>query len=718
MKRTIALFALAGLAAAATVRVSSDAPAGQPVWIDLTLAESFDPDSVRVQAAGAEPVAKVEWRVPRARIQWRSTGASEYTVSYDTSGQGGWKRLTPPAMVGAGDRVTYGREGVRDKAAVGLWAYPTAFDMDGDGALDLVVGCPDRPFNGIHFFRNLGTNAEPLYDRPLWLGPGGKELNAADFNGDGAIDLVVSGGYYSDVRRNRLREFVRVDLPREYHIGRDDFWQPVDWDGDGRIDLLTGVSDWREYGWDDAYNAKGEWMRGPLRGYVYFHRNIGANDTPRYAPPVRLQAGGRDLDLYGSPAPNPVDWFGTGKLDLIGGSFVDTVTLFRNTGTHREPRLSPGELVQAGGAVLKMDLCMIQPRVVLWHGDGRPSLLIGEEDGTVSLAANTAAAGKAPRLAKPKALMQIDPYVKSGALSRPVAVDWNGDGLLDLIVGNSAGYLQYFENTGTRQSAQFLNRAYLAAGGEVIRRMAGPNGSVQGPAEEKWGYTNPSAGDWDGDGDPDLIVNDIWGAVMLYENTGTATQPRLARGRPLEAEWQGVPPKPEWVWWNPVGKQVVIQWRTTPKMVDWDADGLMDLVMLDHRGYLCLWRRARQGGRLVLSPPERIFVEPNGRWLYLSRGYAGRSGRRKIEVADWNGDGRLDLIVDSDDGAGWYENIGSQQRPVMRWRGNLVNARLPGHNPSPILADFNGDGLLDLLIGAEDGFLYYFARSYIDGLNR
>jgi hypothetical protein len=53
-------------------------------------------------------------------------------------------------------------------------------------------------------------------------------------------------------------------------------------------------------------------------------------------------------------------------------------------------------------------------------------------------------------------------------------------------------------------------------------------------------------------------------------------------------EWPGKPPKPDWVWWEPKGKQLITQWRTTPRVVDWDRDGLPDLVMLDYRGYLAL----------------------------------------------------------------------------------------------------------------------------------
>jgi hypothetical protein len=602
-------------------------------------------------------------------------------------------------MAGDGSRLTFGWQGVRGKLAVGLWAYPAPIDFDADGLMDLLVSCADRPYNGTYFFRNIGTSQAPLFAPAEKWGDGRKEALSADFNGDGRMDLVVSGGYFSDVRKNKLGQFVKVSLRRDYHVGRDDQWRPVDWDRDGKIDLLVGVSDWRDYGWDDAFDGNGRWTRGPLHGYVYWHRNVGTNDAPEYAAPVRLP-----VDTYGSPAPNPVEWFRRGVWDLVVGEFLDTVRVLGNT----------GGAFESAGNLARMDLCMIQPRVVDWHGDGRMSLIIGEEDGTVSLAENEAKPGETPRLKPPRYLEQVDPYLKSGALARPVACDWNGDEKLDIVAGNSAGYLQYFENTGTREIPGFEDRGYLQAGGKAIRRTAGENGSIQGPAEAKWGYTNPSVADWDVDGDLDILVNDIRGLVVWYENTGSRTKPELANAADVEVAWTGAPPKPDWVWWQPGPKQLLTQWRTTPKVVDWDRDGLPDLVMLNHQGYLSLFRRARQSRKLVLLPPERIFVEPNGRFLNLAAGRAGRSGRRKVELADWDGDGDLDLITDSDDGPLLYEMTGTLEQPVMTARGPILRAQLAGHSPTPNAADWNGDGRLDLLVGAEDGFMYYFERSYIE----
>jgi len=102
----------------------------------------------------------------------------------------------------------------------------------------------------------------------------------------------------------------------------------------------------------------------------------------------------------------------------------------------------------------------------------------------------------------------------------------------------------------------------------------------------------------------------------------------------VEVEWPEKPPKPEWCG----GRRREVAGDGVADdagCVDHNADGLNDLVMLDHEGYLAYFERARAGGRLTLKPrrgsPRRQgdrdkAAEP----LRLNSKTAGRSGPRKL----------------------------------------------------------------------------------------
>ena len=224
-----------------------------------------------------------------------------------------------------------------------------------------------------------------------------------------------------------------------------------------------GASDWREYGWDNAFDAEGRWTRGPLHGYVYFMKNIGSADRPRYAGPLQIQAGGSPVDVYGAPSPNFADWDSDGDLDLICAEFIDGFTYFRNDGTRTQPRYSPGRRLRNAMGEIKMDLEMLRAVAIDWDGDDDVDLIVGQEDGRVALLEFTGrSVDGMPEFLAPRFFRAEAKYVKCGVLPTPSNVDWDGDGDDDLICGDTAGYVSFIENLDGGNPPSFAPRASSA----------------------------------------------------------------------------------------------------------------------------------------------------------------------------------------------------------------------------------------------------------------
>ncbi|MFO0846694.1 MAG: VCBS repeat-containing protein [Gemmataceae bacterium] len=634
--------------------------------------------------------------------------------------------LSPPG-VGALEPLKYNHPGLVVDLGVGLWAWPVPCDVDGDGDYDLIVSCPDKPSNGIWFFENVSgdtaRNKLPVF-KPARRLSATKHYVMPSYVG-GKPRVLTPGFEYPDFLKSGLQRPVALPVAANFYKPegkqprgpkvRHNQWRYVDYDGDGALDLVTGIEDWSHYGWDDGYDARGDWKNGPLHGFVLLHRNLGTNAAPRYAPPVKVEAGGKPIDTFGCPSPNFADFDGDGDLDLICGEFLDGFTYFENVGTRTKPVYAAGKrLRDASGAKLAMDLQMIVPVAFDWDKDGDLDLIVGDEDGRVAFVENTGKrhADGTPIFAQPVYFKQEADALKCGALATPVGVDWDGDGDVDILSGNTAGYIEFFENLSGPRVARprWAAPRRLEVDGKPFRIMAGRNGSIQGPAEAKWGYTTFSVADWDGDGRPDIVLNSILGDVVWLRNIGTRNAPKLAAPQPIEVEWTAPQPALAWGWRKPKGQALLTQWRTTPVVYDFTGDGLPDLAILDHEGYLALFERAKRDGKLVLLPPRRVFVNEAGEPLRLNPRGAGGSGRRKLCVADWDGDGTFDLLVNSAN-ADVYRGLG---RRGGLWRfakpRTLAGRNIEGHDVSPTVVDFDGDGVPDGLGGAEDG-RFYFLRN-------
>ncbi|MDE7442751.1 MAG: VCBS repeat-containing protein, partial [Muribaculaceae bacterium] len=318
--------------------------------------------------------------------------------------------------------------------------------------------------------------------------------------------------------------------------------------------------------------------------------------------------------------------------------------------------------------------------------------------------------------------------VKILALSTPCAFDWDGDGKEDIIAGNSAGEMALIRNLTGGDNPTWAAPEFFKVDGQPIRIQAGENGSIQGPAERKWGYTVLSVADWDGDGYPDIITNSIWGKIEWFRNKGGKGTLELEPAKPVRVAWAGEAPKPEWNWWNPEPGTLVTQWRTTPVATDWNGDGLTDLIVLDTDGYLSYFERFRTlSGELMLRPGRRIFhgtncsvydqkkgvVNDAEGLLQLNEVKAGWSGRRKICFLDWDGDGLKDLLVDSKNVA-WFRNVKEENGEVWyEYMGDLRKWPLAGHSTCPTPIHWRKDGVPELLVGAEDGHFYRIANDNI-----
>ncbi len=143
-----------------------------------------------------------------------------------------------------------------------------------------------------------------------------------------------------------------------------------------------------------------------------------------------------------------------------------------------------------------------------------------------------------------------------GTNSAPVVVDWNNDGLLDLLVGNETTTqgIRLYLNSGTPSAPVLTTWTYIQSGGSNINRYR----------------CCPQVYDLNGDGKKDLLMGENDAKIYYYENTGTDADPEFNGYEALQSG----------------GSAIDLYYGTRLWVDDWDSDGLPDLLVSDFDGYV------------------------------------------------------------------------------------------------------------------------------------
>lgn len=398
-----------------------------------------------------------------------------------------------------------------EKAAAHAGSTLTALDLNGDGVMELLLG--DIGFNNIVALYNGGT-----------------------------VDLahmVSEDTLYPSTN-------VPVDLalyPAAYHL---------DIDGDGIRDLVVGAN-----AQSLAENAKSIW----------YYRNFGTDVIPDFQLQQKDLFQDRMLDLGEGAQPVLFDHNADGLMDILvsnsgyyrsNGPYLSQIALLQNTGTATAPAFELVTDDYMGLSSLGLGQSMY-PAFGDLDGDGDEDMLIGDLQGRLHFFRNTATGPVAQFvLVTPNLPDATGQPLDVGQYATPLLVDLDGDGLLDLIIGERNGNLNHYRNTGSTTEPVWT----------LISEALGDVNTA-----EYWNITGYSV--------PTLFTN----AAGERELLSGSESGWLYHYGDIDNNLGG-----PWTLLDSTFLDLRDGIRTSLALHDFTGDGVLDMVLGNYRGGLTFWR--------------------------------------------------------------------------------------------------------------------------------
>ncbi len=195
-------------------------------------------------------------------------------------------------------------------------------------------------------------------------------------------------------------------------------------------------------------------------------------------------------------------------------------------------------------------------------------------------------------------------------------MDWNNDGKIDLLAGDSLGRVVVYINTSNGGLPVLSNGTFIQSAGsdiDVGERAA------------------PEVTDWDNDGRKDLLIGRMDGRISIYINKGTDREPLFDKERFVQLEESDFD----------AGS------RSAPRVIDWNRDGLKDILTGEHMGYVLYLRNYGKAGKPLFRHAEKLYAR-SGHFIHY--GPEEDAARSRLYVTDWNNDGLYDLLLGGWDG--------------------------------------------------------------------